>query len=226
MRECPNCGQPAARTEDWACQWCAYPLVSESYEKMPKTYKELKKEKLTGQKLPETKLPKREPLVREEIKATPLPSHEILPPTHTPESEPELVSEPESISAPKPESVAEPKPELMPTAIEVTVEELCSAYETDKVATDAKFTGRIIKVTGIMDRIIDGFLLIDIPNTDVVVLDGANEEAGWFVLCEFDKKHGPELNQLTIGQMITVQGKCDGYKADIHIRDCVLVGWE
>jgi len=164
--------------------------------------------------------------VREEIEATPLPGHGILPPTHTPEPESELLSEPESVSAPKSELVAEPEPELTPTAIEVTVEELCSAYETDKVATDTKFTGRIIKITGIVGRIIDGFVLTDIPNTNVVVLDGADEEKGWFVLCEFDKKHGPELNQLTIGQMITVQGKCDSYKVDLHIRDCVLVGRE
>ncbi|MFC1929116.1 zinc ribbon domain-containing protein, partial [Chloroflexota bacterium] len=35
MQKCPNCGQPAARTEDWACQWCGYPLLSKSYKKIP-----------------------------------------------------------------------------------------------------------------------------------------------------------------------------------------------
>jgi membrane protease YdiL (CAAX protease family)/DNA-directed RNA polymerase subunit RPC12/RpoP len=46
MPRCPNCGRKALRTEDWACQWCGYPLLSKSYKKIPKTYKELREEKL------------------------------------------------------------------------------------------------------------------------------------------------------------------------------------
>ena len=42
MPKCPNCGQPAERTEDWACRWCGYPLLSPSYRKIPKTYEQLK----------------------------------------------------------------------------------------------------------------------------------------------------------------------------------------
>ena len=46
MPKCPNCGRETARTEDWACQWCGYPLLSESYKKIPKTFKQLKEERL------------------------------------------------------------------------------------------------------------------------------------------------------------------------------------
>lgn len=42
MPKCPNCGQETTRTEDWACQWCGYPLLSLSYKKTPKTHKQLK----------------------------------------------------------------------------------------------------------------------------------------------------------------------------------------
>ncbi|MFC1872412.1 hypothetical protein ACFLYV_01630 [Chloroflexota bacterium] len=45
MQKCPNCGQPAMRTEDWACQWCGYPLLSNAYRKIDKTYKEIKEER-------------------------------------------------------------------------------------------------------------------------------------------------------------------------------------
>ena len=45
MPNCPNCGQPTKRTEDWACYLCAYPLLSKSYRKIPKTYKQLKEER-------------------------------------------------------------------------------------------------------------------------------------------------------------------------------------
>ncbi len=53
MRKCPNCGQTAERTEDWACQWCGYPLLSEAYKKIPKTYRQLKEEELDKQEPPE-----------------------------------------------------------------------------------------------------------------------------------------------------------------------------
>ena len=31
MLKCPNCSQESERTEDWACQWCGYPLVAKEY---------------------------------------------------------------------------------------------------------------------------------------------------------------------------------------------------
>lgn len=52
MPKCPNCGQETARTEDWACQWCGYSLLSQSYEKIPKTYEQLQEEKLRKKKPP------------------------------------------------------------------------------------------------------------------------------------------------------------------------------
>ena len=93
MPKCPNCGQETARTEDWACQWCGQPLLSGSYKKIPKTYKQLQEERQQEQK----------PLVRE---PEPVPE---------PEPEPVLVPEPETISELEPE----PKPELEPEPVSV-----------------------------------------------------------------------------------------------------------
>ena len=31
MPSCPNCGHETERTEDWACRWCGYPLLSNGY---------------------------------------------------------------------------------------------------------------------------------------------------------------------------------------------------
>ena len=45
MPKCPNCGLETARTEDWACQWCAYPLTSGGYKKLPMTFRQLQAEK-------------------------------------------------------------------------------------------------------------------------------------------------------------------------------------
>jgi hypothetical protein len=50
MPKCPNCGLETLRTEDWACQWCGYPLISSSYKKIPKTYNQLKQKSLNDSK--------------------------------------------------------------------------------------------------------------------------------------------------------------------------------
>ena len=89
MAKCPNCGQETKRTEDWSCQWCGYPLLSGSYKKIKKTYRELKEERLAEQ-----------PMI-EEAEAEPA---SVL------ESEPEEVVEVEEVV--EPEEVAEVEEEV------------------------------------------------------------------------------------------------------------------
>jgi len=196
MQKCPNCGQTTVRTEDWACQWCGYPLLSESYKKVTKTYKQLKEEKLD----------KRKPLVREEIEPEP-----IMKPEPVSESEPEPIMEPEPVS--------ELEPEPLPAAIEVTAEEVLSAYETDGVAADAKFVSKILKVTGVVNRI----EVSDVRDVYEIRLTSTEKTHSESVRCTFNKKHGAELEQLTTGQTVAVQGKYDGSIIEIRIIDCVLV---
>ena len=50
MPACPNCGRETLRTEDWVCQWCGYPLLSKSYKKLDKTFKEFQEERRAGWK--------------------------------------------------------------------------------------------------------------------------------------------------------------------------------
>jgi len=38
MLKCPNCGQKTERTRDFACQWCAYPLIPKEYYWEPIVY--------------------------------------------------------------------------------------------------------------------------------------------------------------------------------------------
>ncbi len=107
MAKCPNCGRETARTEDWACQWCGQPLLSGSYKKIAKTYKQLLEERLG----------ELEPLVEEpELEPAPEPEPELEP-------EPESVLEPETIPEPEPVSVSqlaepmrEPNPITEPVA--------------------------------------------------------------------------------------------------------------
>jgi len=122
-------------------------------------------------------------------------------------------------SVPKPEPVLESEPEPTPAAIELTVEELLSAYKTEGVAADTRLVNKILKVTGIVERI----EVKDTLDIYYINLSSAARDLLQNVRCVFDRQHGPELDQLTTGQTVTVQGKYDGSIMDICMRDCVLV---
>jgi len=220
MRNCPNCGLPTRRTEDWACQWCGYPLLSESYRKISKTYRQLKKEK-THEPEP---LVKQEPIV--EVEPEPVSEPSFLTtleskPEPVAKLGPELTTEPESEPIPNSEPGQKPKSEPEPglIAIDVTVDQLLSAYATDEKAADERFGNKILNIAGTVNRIevkdyLD-FAYITLTNTESSLLQP--------VRCLFDKKHGPGLSQLTTGQEVIVQGTYDGSIINIRLRDCVLV---
>jgi len=220
MSQCPNCGQGTARTEDWACQWCGYPLLSGSYKKIPKTYKQLQEEKLHKPPVTEEAEESLPPVHVTELEPEPRPIEELK---SMPESEAKPVEEPELKAEAEPEvkPVEEPEsiPEPAPAAIEVTIEELISAYEADGVAADAKFTDKILNVTGVVARI----EINEVLDVHYIVLASADKRLLQSIRCVFDKKHEPELSQLTRGQTVTVQGKYDGSIIDIRLKDCVIV---
>jgi len=245
MPKCPNCGRETARTEDWACQWCGQPLLSGSYKKIPKTYKQLQEERQQEQKPlvrepePEAE-PEPEPLLVPEPETIselePEPEPELEPePVSVPESEPELelVPEPapepeaESVTVPEPEpapvpepvpeSVPEPEAEVMPEPEPV---QLSSSFNTDKAATNAKLMDKILKVTGTVDKI----FVKDHLDIQYILLTSAATRETWNVRCTFGREHSPQLTRLAAGQTVTVQGKYDGYERNIILKDCALVG--
>ena len=127
MKRCPNCGRAALRTMDWACQWCAYPLISTSYNKIPKTFSELQAERqlaffLLHEPEPEAEFEQvpapelaPEPEPEPEAEAEQVPEPEPAPePEPEPEAEAEQVPEPEPTPEPEPEAEAEQVPEPEP----------------------------------------------------------------------------------------------------------------
>jgi len=110
------------------------------------------------------------------------------------------------------------EPEPMSDAIEVTVKELASAYESGEETADARFGNKILKVTGLVNRI----EVKDTHDIHYITLSD-DKKILQSVRCMFDKKHGPELNRLITGQTVTVQGKYDGSMIEIRMRDCILV---
>ena len=121
MPKCPNCGLETARTEDWACQWCAYPLTSGGYKKLPVTFRQLQAEKSPAPEPPARMEPVPEPAPEPEAvtkaepepEVIPLPEPEVVPePEVTPEQPPATTPEPEVIPLPGPEVI--PEPEVIP----------------------------------------------------------------------------------------------------------------
>jgi hypothetical protein len=110
------------------------------------------------------------------------------------------------------------EPEPMSAEMEVTAEELASAYETDEETADARFGNKILKVTGLVNRI----EVKDTLDIHYITL-GDEKNLLQSVRCMFDKGHEGELNQLTKGQRVTVQGKFDGSIVQLRMRHCVLV---
>ncbi|MFC2066549.1 hypothetical protein ACFLUO_05765 [Chloroflexota bacterium] len=109
MQKCPNCGRPAARTEDWACQWCGYPLISKAFKKIPKTYRQLQEERresLVTEPVPETEPAlEAEPVIESEPELEPEPERESIS-----EAEPIAELEPESIAELEGEPILEDEP--------------------------------------------------------------------------------------------------------------------
>ena len=285
MKKCPNCGQAAERTEDWACLWCGYPLLSNSTKKIEKTYRQLKGEEPGKPEPPATAEPAMlPPSLQQDIVAPtymmePKPQSEPLPlsqpgmvpepvpepeievisepllriesevaPETSPQPEPEITTkpqpeaEPEAILEPEPEITAEPlrhesevvpepqaKPEIeaipepqstqAPTVGGITTDDLYAEFSTDEVVADVKFKDQRLIVTGVVNR----KTLNDVHHIYYVILVGTNQRERWNVRCTFDGKHRDQLNQVVVGQTVTLRGEYDGYKTNILLRNCVLV---
>jgi len=146
MSRCNNCGRETLRTEDWACQWCGYPLVSGAYRKIEKTYRQLKEERLrrpAEEPAPEPELesereieqievpePEEEPAKEEETKKEEEPIRE--PEECIAEEEPVREAEPEPESDVEPEIKTEEDAAGVAEAVMKIEEEIEAAIEVKK----------------------------------------------------------------------------------------------
>ena len=103
--------------------------------------------------------------------------------------------------------------------MELTFEELLSTYKAEGAAADAQYANRLLKITGVVNRIEVKAEL----NIHYITLASSQGSLLENMRCVFDKKHADELNRLIVGQEVTVQGKYDGSVIDMRMKDCVLV---
>ena len=223
MAKCPNCGQVAARTEDWACQWCGYPLLATGYKTLPKTYRELRSEGvhqvgaaiLGFQPRPEVAIG-----VEAVPEDAPEPEAVAAPPDESEAAEGE--GEPELGTTPVEAAPAELEPEGAPgeePVIEMTAAELCSAYEREGEAGEEQLANRLLQVTGVVDSIV----INDLNSHYYITLVSAEGRSLRDIQCTFSKKDVPELNHLIVGQSVTVRGRYRGFVTSVMLKDCELV---
>ena len=100
---------------------------------------------------------------------------------------------------------------------EITAEQLSSAYALDETSADQLYKGNLLEVTGKINSVNK-----NLTGVYFVKLSGGGIEA-WEIQCTFDKKYGPEVEQLQKNDVVTIRGICDGYYMSIKMKDCVLV---
>ena len=104
------------------------------------------------------------------------------------------------------------------TQSDLTIDELYTALVTYGTAADAKYKGRVLRVTGMIYRTV---VNIDL-DVRYLILTSATKFREWQVTCTFNRDQGQGLNQLKVGETVTIQGKYDGYGANVLMRDCSL----
>lgn len=252
MANCPNCGQATERTQDWACQWCGYPLVSGSFRQMSKTYQEAKAERL--QELAAVEVVEADIQEETDVAETTVVIANVPEETAEPEApEAEIVEEAEQAVEVEPEIKPEPVPE--PTAeVESTsegesvAEDSVEADETGEPVTEAETlqSPGIIFMTieelneacqadseAAEARFVGSILQITaevgrIPQVEssenpCLILISSEKPTAMNILCVFDKQYEAAINKLTEGQLVTVQGRYDGCVMNILVNDCVLI---
>ena len=99
----------------------------------------------------------------------------------------------------------------------VTASELYTAYYQNEVDADSRFRGRVIQVTGTVDRIDE-----DVLGDTYITLK--NPEDKWTsIQCYFPEGRRSELARLESGQIAHVKGVCYGKSVlNVLVKGCTL----
>jgi hypothetical protein len=96
----------------------------------------------------------------------------------------------------------------------VSAEDLVKAFEADENAATARYTGKIIEVSGIIQRINPGE-----NNALGIALRTGSELSS--VICTIPGAH--DLSEFKTGEQITIRGECSGFLLDVLLNNCVVV---
>ena len=99
--------------------------------------------------------------------------------------------------------------------ITVTAIKLATDYESNEIAAQKQYQGKIVLVSGTVDDI-----GLDILNKPYIVLSGGNEFSLVNVQCMIKNKD--EAANLAKGDKVSVQGKVSGKMMNVLIEHCIL----
>jgi hypothetical protein len=100
-------------------------------------------------------------------------------------------------------------------SITVSANKLYSDYESNGVSADAKYKGKVIKVTGVVNRIDRDFM-------DNIYVTLKGDKYLGDVQCFFSEDYVEKASQLYKGKRITVKGICDGKLMNVMLNDCLI----
>ena len=107
------------------------------------------------------------------------------------------------------------------TVININAGDLYAAYDANEVAAANAYQGKLVNVTGVvLDFGDDGWLggpYVQLGEGDSQILGVSFELLG--VKCYTDQGTAASL---TKGQVVTMQGRVDGYVLDVEVVDCTL----
>lgn len=102
------------------------------------------------------------------------------------------------------------------TTISITAVALDEEYDSNEIAADKKYKGKTLAVTGKVQRITRD----DKPGKVTVELIGTPDST---VDCHFDRAQQGELDNVAVGQEVTIRGKCKGkVRSFVTLETCSI----
>lgn len=102
-------------------------------------------------------------------------------------------------------------------AAPIQATQLVDEYDTNEVAADLKYKGKKIQVKGYVESL--GRDLMD----DIYVSLSSDNDSFRSVQCYFDEKDAQEVAKIAKGQLITIEGICDGLMMNVFIMHSKVV---
>jgi hypothetical protein len=104
-----------------------------------------------------------------------------------------------------------------PVGATVTADQMWMEFRDDPTGADVKYGGKIVQVTGMIDRVIPGGAVIDAE----VRLKGTGRS---LVDCVFGPNRLAAVAGLTTGQTVTIRGRYDSHSpSGPKLKDCILM---
>lgn len=100
-------------------------------------------------------------------------------------------------------------------AYTVTAKSLFAEYKANEVAADAKYKGKVVIVSGVIQDIGK-----DIADQAYIVIGGEGFLDG--VQCTFTESQNASVARLSKGQKVTVKGEVQGKMGNVQMSNCSL----